>query len=83
MPENKGSILTVQVKYSTGTLVEGCEPLRLMSIFPVRFDSFPGYGSCIELRVFSVILKEQIDLVAVVFLPEQTTDFLFHNMFQL
>jgi hypothetical protein len=30
---NKGSMRTVPVKYSVGPLLEGCEPLLLMSIF--------------------------------------------------
>ncbi|MEH2077757.1 MAG: hypothetical protein V7K57_25710 [Nostoc sp.] len=31
--ENRGSMRTVPIKYSAGSLAEGCEPLCLMSIF--------------------------------------------------
>jgi hypothetical protein len=43
---NRGSMRTVPVKYSAGPFVEGCEPLRLMSIFGVL---------CLALNVIFII----------------------------
>jgi hypothetical protein len=46
---NKGSMRTLPVKYSAEPLVEGCEPLRLMSIF-----------RCLALNVIFIICYSSV-----------------------